>query len=180
MGIGNIPPAKIFGYEFLSKTAYYYLVLIVCAICIYSIYKLVNSRIGRAWITIKENEALAKSVGVNVFQYANFAFVIGAFFAGLAGSLYAHYVNFVSPDLFLFFITTEMLVTMIMGGKGTVAGPVIGAIIFSMLPEYLRIAEKWRLPIFGAILIVGILFLPNGIVKLPSRVQEWRARRPGN
>jgi branched-chain amino acid transport system permease protein len=180
MGIGNIPPAKIFGYEFLSKTAYYYLVLIVCAICIYSIYKLVNSRIGRAWITIKENEALAKSVGVNVFQYANIAFIVGAFFAGLAGSLYAHYVNFVSPDLFLFFITTELLVMMIMGGKGTVAGPVIGAIIFSMLPEYLRIAEKWRLPIFGAILIVGILFLPNGIVKLPSRVQEWRARRPGN
>jgi branched-chain amino acid transport system permease protein len=180
MGIGNIAPARIFGYELLSKTAYYYLVFVVCGICIYTIYKLVNSRIGRAWITIKENEALAKSVGVNVLQYANLAFVIGAFFAGLGGSLYAHYVNFVSPDLFLFLITTELLVMMIMGGKGTVVGPVVGAVVFSMLPEYLRMAEKWRLPIFGAILIVGILFLPNGLVKLPNLIREWRAQKPQN
>lgn len=177
MGIGNIPRAKIFGYVFASKTSYYYLVLAVCVISIYIIYRLVNSRIGRAWITIRENEDLAKSVGVDVFSYANLAFVIGAFFAGLAGSLYAHYITFISPDLFLFAITTELLVMMIMGGKGTITGPIIGAIVFSMLPEYLRIAAKWRMPIFGAILVIGIIFLPNGIVKLPNQIVEWRRRR---
>ena len=66
---------------------------------------------------------------------------------------------------------------MIMGGKATIAGPVIGAVVFSMLPEYLRLAARWRLPIFGAILVVGIIFLPNGLVRLPKQISERRKRR---
>ena len=164
MGIGNIERANIFGFEFFHKVAFYYLVLVIDILCIYIIYRLVNSKIGRSWITIRQNEDLAKSIGINVFKYTNFSFVLGAFFAGLAGSLYAHYITFISPDLFLFAINTQILVMLIMGGKGTIMGPVIGAIIFSMLPEYLRMAKDLRMPIFGAILIIGVLFFPDGLM----------------
>ena len=163
MGISNIKKANIFGFEFSHKIDFYYLVIIIVIFCIYIIYRLVNSKIGRAWIAIRENEDLAKAIGINVFEYANFSFVLGAFFAGLAGSLYAHYITFISPDLFSFAINIQILVMVVMGGKGTIIGPIIGAILFSTLPEYLRIAKDLRMPILGAIIIIGILFLPNGL-----------------
>jgi branched-chain amino acid transport system permease protein len=177
MGIGNIDKAQLFGMEFTSRLSYYYLVVVVSGIVIYIIYKLVHSRFGRAWVSIRENEDLAKSIGINVFKSANLAFILGAFFGGLGGSLYAHYITFISPDLFVFAITTQLLVMLIMGGKGTVMGPVIGAIIFTLLPEYLRIVEEWRLPIFGIILIVAIIFLPNGIIKLPSQLKGRKMKK---
>lgn len=177
MGIGNITRASIFGYTFASRESYYYLVLVVCIVAVYLIYRLVNSRVGRAWVTIRENEELAKSVGVDVFKFANLAFVFGTFGAGVAGSLYAHYITFVSPDLFLFAMNTQILVMLIMGGKGTVVGPIVGGIVFSMLPEFLRVADEWRMPIFGAILVVGIIFLPNGVIKLPQQIKSLKAKK---
>ena len=171
MGLSDIhPPAiKIPGLVdmvFSTKGQYYYLALVLVIITVYVTGRLVNSRLGRAFIGIRENEMLAESVGISAFKYSMIAFVIGAFFAGIAGSFYAHYITFISPDLFSFSVTTTMIVMLVMGGKGTVAGPIVGAVIFTIVPEYLRIAEKLRLPIFGLILLIGIMYMPQGLIKV--------------
>ena len=186
MGLSDIaPPAvKIPGlinFVFSTKADYYYLALVLVALTIYVNSRLVHSRFGRAFVGIRENEMLAESVGINAFKYSMIAFVVGAFFAGIAGSTYAHYITFISPDLFSFGVTTTMIVMLVMGGKGTVVGPVAGAVIFTVLPEYLRIAEKLRLPIFGLILLIGILYMPQGLVRVwENALVQLRARKHVN
>jgi branched-chain amino acid transport system permease protein len=110
------------------------------------------------------------------------AFVVGAALAGVAGSLYAHYVGFVSPDLFNFSYMTIMLIMVIMGGKGTVLGPALGAVIFTFLPELLREAAELRMLIFAAILIVATLYMPRGVIfpfveRIPRLLQPARGPR---
>jgi len=186
MGLSDIAPPVLklpglFNLAFSTKSQYYYLALILVAITIYVNSRLVHSRLGRAFIGIRENEVLAESVGINAFKYSMVAFVVGAFFAGIAGSYYAHYITFISPDLFSFSVTTTMIVMLVMGGKGTVAGPIVGAVIFTVLPEYLRIAEKLRLPIFGLLLLVGIIYMPQGLIKVWENILfKLRARGHGN
>jgi branched-chain amino acid transport system permease protein len=109
-------------------------------------------------------------------------FVVGAFFAGIAGSLYAHYINFIGPDLFYFSYTTILLVMVVMGGLGTIAGPIVGALVFTLLPEYLRVASEYRLVFFGAILIVGILLVPGGLIEVWQRLVAFATarRRPAD
>ena len=171
MGLSDIVPPAIripglIDLAFSTKTQYYYLALVLVVITVYVNNRLVHSRLGRAFIGIRENEMLAESVGINAFKYSMVAFIVGAFFAGIAGSYYAHYITFISPDLFSFSVTTTMIVMLVMGGKGTVAGPIVGAVIFTVLPEYLRVAEKLRLPIFGLILLIGIMYMPQGLIKV--------------
>lgn len=168
--------------DFASKTAFYFLALAGAALCVATIARIVRSPIGWGLAALRENESLGESVGVSAFRHAMIAFVVGGFFAGLAGSLYAHYMNFVSPDLFLFSYTTTMLVMVVIGGKATIAGPVIGAVLFTLLPEYLRIADEFRLVFLGTVLLISILAFPKGLVELWER---WvarpsaTARRPG-
>jgi branched-chain amino acid transport system permease protein len=186
MGLSGISPPLLripglMEIPFSTKGQYYYLALILVAVTIYVNSRLVHSRLGRAFIGIRENEMLAESVGINAFKYSMAAFVVGAFFAGIAGSYYAHYITFISPDLFSFSVTTTMIVMLVMGGKGTVVGPVVGAVIFTVLPEYLRIAEKLRLPIFGLILLIGIMYMPQGLIKVWENILfRLRARSHGN
>ena len=165
--------------NFFAKENFYYLVLAFAALTVYVCYRLVGSHVGRALVAIRENENLAESVGVNTFRYSMIAFGAGAFFAGLAGSLYAHYSRYVSPDVFDFIHIVEMLIMILMGGRGTIAGPVVGAIIFTALPESLRFvglspAAQWFT--LGLILVVGILYVPEGIVPRAARLL---ARRRG-
>ncbi len=186
MGLSDIHPPAIqipglVEMVFSTKAQYYYLALVLVAVTIYANSRLVHSRLGRAFVGIRENEMLAESVGINAFKYSMVAFVVGAFFAGIAGSYYAHYITFISPDLFSFSVTTTMIVMLVMGGKGTVAGPIVGAVIFTILPEYLRIAEKLRLPIFGLILLIGIMYMPQGLIKVwENFLFKLRARGHGD
>lgn len=166
--------------SFFPKAHFYYLVLAFAALTVYVCYRLVNSHVGRALVTIRENENLAESIGVNTFRYSMIAFAVGAFFAGLAGSLYAHYSRYVSPDMFEFIHIVEMLIMVLMGGRGTIAGPVVGAVIFTALPESLRFvglspAAQWIT--LGLILVLGILYIPEGIVPRAARL-AGRLRRP--
>jgi branched-chain amino acid transport system permease protein len=96
--------------------------------------------------------------------------VSSAFFAGLAGALYAHYTGFVSPDLFYFSYTTTMLIMVFLGGKGTIVGPILGAVLFTILPEALRVAANYRLMIFSLILLLLVVFAPEGLVGLFGRL----------
>ena len=165
-----------------SKERFYYVVLAAAVLAFALCRRMVRSSIGRAFVLVRENEVLAESLGISAFRYCMIAFVFGAALAGAAGSLYAHYVGFVSPDLFNFSYITIMLIMVILGGKGTLIGSVLGAVIFTFLPELLREASHWRMVIFAAILIVATLFMPRGIIfplvehLVPPR---WRKRHAG-
>jgi branched-chain amino acid transport system permease protein len=159
-----------------TKSAYYYVVLVAVVLSYLVCRALVRSRVGRALVALRENETLAESVGINVTHYLVLATVVSAAMAGLGGGLYAHYVRFVSPEVFLFTYTVTMVIMVVAGGKGTLAGPVVGAVLFTALPEVLRAATswQWQMLLYGILLVVVLFFLPQGIV--PSLRAAWERR----
>jgi branched-chain amino acid transport system permease protein len=163
-----------------SKARFYYVVLAAAIIAFLVCRAVVRSSIGRKFVLIRENEPLAESLGISAFRYAMIAFVVGAALAGAAGSLYAHYVGFISPDLFNFSYVTIMLIMVILGGKGTLVGPALGAVLFTFLPELLRVASHWRMITFATILILATLFMPRGIIFPLVELLVPRRRRPRN
>jgi branched-chain amino acid transport system permease protein len=181
MALNNIPPLILgvpgaFELSFLRKPAYFWLALAAAAACYALIRQLVRSHAGRAMIALRDNEALAASVGIDVTRYLVLASVVSAAMAGLAGALYAHYVRIVDPDIFLFIYTVTMVIMVVTGGKGTLTGPVVGGAVFGMLPELLRsfaIAPELQWVLFGALMILVVFLLPEGIV---PAVRSWRAR----
>jgi branched-chain amino acid transport system permease protein len=186
MALNNIPYLRLgipgwFEISFLRKPANYYLVLAVAVLSYIVIRRLVHSRAGRAMIALRENEPLAASVGVDVTRTLVLATVVSAAMAGAAGTLYAHYVRIVDPDVFLFIYTVTMVIMVVAGGKGTLAGPVVGGIIFGLLPETLRTFEippevQWV--VYGVLMILVVYFLPEGIV--PAVRNWWHGRQQGN
>ena len=171
LGLPGVPPLELAlpGLGELSlrtKSAYYYVVLVAVALCYLVCLGLVRSRVGRALITLRENETLAESVGINVTHYLVLATVVSAAMAGLGGGLYAHYTRFVSPEVFLFTYTVTMVIMVVAGGKGTLAGPVVGAVLFTALPEVLRAVTswQWQMLLYGVLLVIVLFFLPQGIV----------------
>jgi branched-chain amino acid transport system permease protein len=171
LALSNIPPFTVglpgLGYVTLwDKASNYYLVLAVGVIAYVLIKRLVGGRAGRAMIALRENERLAMSVGIDVTRFLVLAAVVSAALAGAAGSLYAHYIKIVDPDIFLFIYTVTMVIMVITGGKGTLAGPVVGGLFFGILPVVLRTlatpVEQWI--IYGALMILIVYVLPRGIV----------------
>jgi branched-chain amino acid transport system permease protein len=183
MALNNIPPLRLgmpgaFEISFLRKPANYYLVLAVAVVCFVLIRRLVNSRAGRAMIALRENEPLATSVGVDVTRFLVLATVVSAAMAGAAGAIYAHYVRIVDPDVFLFIYTVTMVIMVVTGGKGTLAGPVVGGVIFGLMPETLRAAQikpEMQWVIYGVLMVLVVYFLPEGIV--PAVRNWWRGRQ---
>jgi branched-chain amino acid transport system permease protein len=188
MALNNIPPLTLgipglFEVSFLRKPAYFYLVLAVIAVCWVVIRRVVNSQAGRAMIALRENEPLATSVGIDVTRYLVLAAVISAAMAGVAGALYAHYVRIVDPDIFLFIYTVTMVIMVITGGKGTLAGPIVGGLVFGILPDLLRsfaIKPELQWVLFGVLMILVVFLLPRGIVPAVSDWRENRGRPPGH
>jgi branched-chain amino acid transport system permease protein len=167
MALNNIPALSIAGLSFLRKQSVYWLVLGVSIACFILVARLVRSRAGRAMVALAENEPLATSVGIDVTRYLVLATVISATIAGAAGVLYAHYVRIVDPDVFLFLYTVTMAIMVITGGKGTLAGPVVGGLIFGLLPEGLRalaIGPETQWIVYGVLMVLVVYFLPQGIV----------------
>ena len=186
LALTNIPPYTLGfpglgDYTLWNKTAYYYLVLALGLIAYVVIRRLVGSRIGRAMIALKENETLASAVGIDVTRYLVLAAVVSAAMAGAAGSLYAHYLKIIDPDIFLFIYTVTMVIMVITGGKGTLAGPIVGGMIFGFLPVILRPftapAVQWIL--YGGLMIAIVFVLPQGIVPALQRFVANRPARKG-
>jgi branched-chain amino acid transport system permease protein len=176
LGLPGVPAPELGPWTLRAKAAYYYLVLAGAALAYLVCHRLVHSRIGRALVALRENEALAESVGIDATRFLVLAAVISAALAGVGGSLYAHYTRFVSPEVFLFTYTVTMVIMVIAGGQGTLVGPVIGAILFTALPEALReaVAWQWQMLAYGVVLVGLVFFLPRGIV--PS-FERWRRSR---
>jgi branched-chain amino acid transport system permease protein len=166
LGLPGVPAPELGPWSLRTKTAYYYLVLAAAALAYLVCARVVRSRVGRALVALRENEPLAESVGIDGTRYLVLATVLSAGMAGVAGSLYAHYTRFVSPEVFLFSYTVTMVIMVVAGGKGTLAGPVVGAVLFTVLPEALReaMAWQWQLLAYGVLLILLVFFLPRGIV----------------
>ena len=177
LGLPGVPAPDFGPWSLRTKPAYYYLVLAAVALSYAVCYRLVRSRIGRAFVALRENESLAESIGVDVTHYLVLAAVASAAMAGLGGSLYAHYTRFVSPEVFLFTYTVTMVIMVIAGGKGTLAGPLVGAVLFTALPEALRLAAswQWQMLAYGLLLVLLVFFLPRGIV---PALHALRSRGP--
>ena len=184
MALSNIPPLTL-GIPglvegvFNRKEPNYYLMLAVGIIAYIIIRRLVHSRIGRAMIALRENEALATSVGVDVTRYLVLAAVVSAAIAGAAGGLYTHYIRIVDPDIFLFIYTVTMVIMVITGGKGTLTGPVVGGIIFGIAPEVFRemAGPELQWIMYGILMILIVMFLPEGIVPAINRLWESATSR---
>jgi branched-chain amino acid transport system permease protein len=157
-----------------SKPAFFYVVLVAVVAAYLLCRRLIASRIGRALVALRENETLAESVGIDGTHYLVVAAVISAGMAGAAGGLYAHYTRFVSPEVFLFTYTVTMVIMVVAGGKGTLSGPIVGAVIFTVLPETLRALTswQWQMLLYGVLLIATLFFMPRGIV--PTLRDRWR------
>lgn len=181
MALNNIPPLSVWlpwdGVIPLYRKEYnYLLVLAVAVVCFLVIQRLVQSRVGRALVALRENESLARSVGIDVTRYLVVATVIAAGMAGAAGGLYTHYIRIVDPDVFMFIYTVTMVIMVVTGGKGTLAGPIVGGLAFGILPELLREVARPEVQwiIYGVAMIVVVFFLPQGIV---PAVKTWFAGR---
>jgi len=167
MGLTNLRPGVIqvgdLTLKMTNKIVFYYFALIIAVLAIYLLYRLVNSHVGRAWVALRENEELARSVGVDRYRFGLAAVILGGALAGLGGGIYGFYISLVSPDVFAFDFMLIWLIMVITGGKGTVMGPLLGAVLFTIIPELLRAVETYRLVIFGALLMLVTLFLPRGL-----------------
>jgi branched-chain amino acid transport system permease protein len=173
MGLPDIPAAGLFGVTFHSERPYYYIVLVLAALAILVTRRLLASPLGQAFLAIRENEELAAAVGIHTFRCKVIAFSIGMMFTGAAGSVYARYVHFVDPSALGFFYTYTAVAMVIVGGQGSVRGTLIGALLFTLLPEYLRVTETYRLPAFGVLIILATVFLPAGVNGL---LERWTPR----
>jgi branched-chain amino acid transport system permease protein len=156
---------------FTTKTniEYYYLTMIVVGLCLFVLYRMEHSRIGLVWGSIKEADNLAQSVGVNIVAQKIFIFVVSCFFTGLAGALYAFHVHALSPtstpaNVFHFFTSVYCLMYMVVGGEGSFFGAFIGTILFMLLREFSRGLEAYWPLVCGALLILIIFFMPQGLI----------------
>jgi branched-chain amino acid transport system permease protein len=153
-----------------STTDYYYLMLAILLVVIALCSRLTTSRVGRAFISVREEETLAMASGVNPLKYKTFAFVTGAVIAGSVGAYYAHYSTVVCPSDLSNYMTTVLVIILFLGGVGRMRGVILGSIIFTFLPEFLRIAATWRMVIYGVLLLVTVVYMPEGLDGAVGRV----------
>jgi branched-chain amino acid transport system permease protein len=183
-GIPAIPDLNFFGFDFgvehtiagipLGRFSnYYFLLLLLLMFVILVFTRLNDSRIGRGWVAIREDERAAEAMGVNVFGLKLLAFAVGAFLAGLAGTIKAHQDTSVSPDQYVFLESAFLLAAVVLGGMGTVMGVLVGATILKLLPEKLREVSEYRLLMFGLLLVVMMRFRPEGLVPSKRRQLEF-------
>lgn len=177
-GILNIPrPNPIGSIKFTSEVPFYYLMLLLLVVTFLICYSISVSQIGNIFRAIAEDDKLAESIGINIMRYKVLAFIIGSFFAGLVGCFYVYYFTTANPRYFTVWKSVDALVYVVVGGAGSIAGPMIGAIFLTIIPEMLRAMHAWELVLYGGLLILIILFLPGGLLTLP-RLLFSRVRLP--
>jgi branched-chain amino acid transport system permease protein len=180
-GLNDIPrpnPINIFGMitiTFESKMAMYYLILVVVALCLLALFRLERS-LGLPWMALKKSDVLSESIGINVFNYRHITFVIGCFFTGIAGVLFAHYMGLLeSSELgkFAMLSSIYIVIYMVVGGEGSFWGPTLGAGILTIMPEIFRPLKEYQPIFFGLLVILIIFFMRQGIISLPYYLRLW-------
>lgn len=164
LGLKGIEVPVIFGFKFKSSVSYYYIFLFLVVIFIFTTSRVIKSRMGRAWMSIREDELAAKSLGVEISRYKALNFMYGAFWAGIAGAAYAPYTRYIDSTFFSLDEGFNILSMVIIGGMGTLVGPVVGSIVVNLLTELLRPISEYRLVAY-AILIIGMMWIrPQGLL----------------
>ncbi len=171
-GISNIPPPDFFGMEMdlsMTTTYIYYLVLVAVLITILIISRIKNSRVGLALQALREDEIAAQAMGIDITRVKLSAFALGSCWAGFAGVIFAAKTSFINPASFTFMESAMILSMVVLGGMGSISGVIIAAFILILAPEYLRAFSEYRLLIFGAVMVLMMIFRPQGLVTSEQR-----------
>ena len=164
IGIKGIPSPVLFGFKISKSIHYYYIFMALAALFFFVTYRVINSRIGRAWLSIREDELAARSLGVETRFYKAINFMYGAFWAGIAGAAFSPYFKFISSDMFSLDEGFNILSMVIIGGQGTLLGPAVGSIIVNFLTEFLRPISQFRLVVYALLIIIMMWLRPQGLV----------------
>ncbi len=171
-GITNIPRPGFFGIEMsieMSIVYMYYLTILMVIFTIFVVNRMQDSRIGRAWFALKEDEIACQAMGIDKMKTKLTAFALGATWAGMTGVMFAAKTTFVNPASFTFLESAIILCIVVLGGMGSIVGVIIGALVLILLPEYLRAFSDYRMLVFGAVLVVMMIFRPQGIIATVRR-----------
>ncbi len=163
IGINSIPNIEIFGLTIQPGAPYYYMSLVILLLVVFILHRLLDSRIGRAWISIREDQDAARSLGIGVAKYRCINFVTGATICGAMGVFIAHYYRYLHPDMFILDEGFSVLSMVIIGGSGTLIGPIVGAFVINAFTEGLRFASDWRLVMYAVLIIFMMWFRPQGL-----------------
>ena len=176
-GINNIARPSLGGLSLEGNLAYYYLVLALTLVLALLLWGLLRSPWGKAFTALRDNPIRAESLGVDTRSYTLLSFAIGAAYAGVAGGLYASQVQFIDPALFTVGASIMMYLMVVVGGPGYFLGPLLGSAVGVVLPEWLRFAQAWYLFVFGAAVVLLMIWLPDGLLSIPDRLTARRASR---
>lgn len=176
-GLIDIPPLAFGSIEVKGDRAFALIAWGLILLLQAALANLRGSRAGRALLAINDNEEAAASLGVNTAKIKQEVFVVSAVTAALAGALYAYYINFISPDTFGFSLSVEILTMAVVGGLGTVWGPVLGAALLTVVHEAFSAANDLRTVFYGLVLILAVAFLPNGLAGGGRKLARWAARQ---
>jgi branched-chain amino acid transport system permease protein len=163
-GLSGIPPLMIFGHPLEGATYLYLVWAFVILLLVFSL-NVINSRVGRALRALHGSELAASAMGVDASRFKVQVFVLSAIYASTAGSLYAHFITFISPSSFSFMFSILLLMMVVVGGAETIWGALLGTLLLTLMPEYLRGLEDFEVLVYGAILMVVLLFMPQGILE---------------
>lgn len=175
-GIANIPRPGFFGVEMSLNTAIIYVYFVLIALTLFTIFvvnRLQDSRIGRAWIALREDEIACQAMGIDKTKTKLTAFALGATWAGMGGVLFAAKTTFINPASFTFMESAMILSMVVLGGMGSVVGVIIGALVLILLPEYLRGVGEYRMLFFGAALVLMMVFRPQGLIRRVRRTYKF-------
>lgn len=176
-GIANIPKPGLFGFDLTLQQHSVYLYYIVVALVIFTIFvinRLQDSRIGRAWIALKDDEIACQAMGIDKAGTKLRAFALGATWAGMAGVVFAAKTTFVNPASFTIWESVIILCTVVLGGMGSIAGVICGALMLILLPEYLRAVSEYRMIVFGAVLVLMMVFKPGGLIENVRKTYHYK------
>jgi ABC-type branched-subunit amino acid transport system permease subunit len=172
MGVNKIAGPTLFGKPFNSSVDFVYIIFLAVLLIIFVTNRLQHSRIGRAWEAMREDETVSRAMGINTLKQKLLAFAIGAAFAGLGGALFASRNQFTGPDDFSLMVSINVVALVIVGGMGNIPGVIAGALVLKGLPEVLRQMQDYRILIFGALLVVMMLWRPAGLIPSSRRKME--------
>ena len=173
-GINNIARPSLFGMSLEGNLAYYYFALAVTVLLAGLLWGLLRSPWGKAFTALRDNPIRAESLGIDTRSYTLLSFAIGAVYAGIAGALFASLVQFIEPAPFAVGASIMMYLMVVVGGPGYFFGPMLGAAVGVVLPEWLRFAQAWYLFVFGAAVILLMIWLPDGLLSIPDRIKAKR------
>ena len=175
-GISNIPAPSFFGHQFNQHDSVIYIYFIVIALVLLTIFfvsRLENSRIGRAWIALRDDEIACQAMGIDKFKTKLTAFALGATWAALGGVVFAAKTSYINPMSFTIWESITILCVVVIGGMGSAIGVIAGALVLILLPEYLRAVAEYRMLVFGALQVIVMVFKPEGLIRSVRKIYKF-------